>query len=101
MNNYKFGKLLGKGAFGEVRACMNKTTKIWHAIKIIDKQNMRESSTIRSLMAQEFEILKQTEHPHIARVVELLESPNHYYIVMELVTGGDLCSFILQDTATL
>ena len=31
------------------------------------------------------------------RIIELLEGPVNYYVVMELVTGGDLCSYILKQ----
>ena len=47
-------------------------------------------------MEQELQILRKTEHPNIVRVMELLESSEHFYVVMELVTGGDLCSYILK-----
>ena len=57
---------------------------------------MRNSEVANRLMNQEFKILQQTEHPHIVRVVELLEGPVNFYVVMELVTGGDLCKYILQ-----
>ena len=94
---YHCGKVLGKGAFGEVRACANKTTNFPCAIKIINKANLRSSEIAKGLMAQEFNILQQTEHPHIVRVVELLEGPVNFYVVMELVTGGDLLSYILKE----
>ena len=48
-------------------------------------------------MEQELQILRKTEHPNIVRVMELLEGPGHFYVVMELVTGGDLCSYILKS----
>ena len=48
-------------------------------------------------MQQELEVLRQTEHPNIVRVIEILESPQHFFVVMELVTGGDLCSYILKQ----
>ena len=47
-------------------------------------------------MEQELDILQKTEHPNIVRVIELLEGPVNFYVVMELVTGGDLCGYILK-----
>jgi len=36
------------------------------------------------------EILEITQHPNITRVFELMEDAKNYYIVMELITGGNL-----------
>ena len=33
-------------------------------------------------------------HPHITRVFELLEDTRNYYIVMELISGGNLLEAI-------
>ena len=38
----------------------------------------------------EFEVLEATEHPNITRIFELMEDSRNYYIVMEVVTGGNL-----------
>jgi serine/threonine protein kinase len=35
-------------------------------------------------------VLEATEHPNITRIFELLEDTTNYYIVMEVVTGGNL-----------
>ena len=42
------------------------------------------------LNKNEFEILEQTQHPHITRIFDLMEDKNNYYIVAELMTGGNL-----------
>ena len=35
-------------------------------------------------------MLEKTIHPHITRIFELLEDARNYYIVMEVITGGNL-----------
>ena len=35
-------------------------------------------------------ILRKLEHSHIVKLVEVLANKSQIYIVMELVTGGDL-----------
>ncbi len=49
-----------------------------------------------ALNKDEFEVLESTHHPHITRVFELLEDEKNYYIVAELVTGGNLLQYIYQ-----
>jgi serine/threonine protein kinase len=63
-------------------------------------------------MRQELEALEELDHPHIVKVIELLESENEYFIVMELMKDGNLLdmlnkisrqkiSFTERDTANL
>jgi len=47
-------------------------------------------------MQSELEVLAKTDHPHIVRTKELLEDENNFYIVSELVKGGELYQKILE-----
>ena len=47
-------------------------------------------------MEQELDVLSKTDHPHIIRVFELLQDDTNFYIVTELVTGGELYDYIIQ-----
>lgn len=44
----------------------------------------------QELNKNEFIVLEETVHPHITRVFELMEDNRSYYIVMELISGGNL-----------
>ena len=39
-DNYQIGNTLGQGAFGEVRKCIHRTTKVIRAVKLIRKDSM-------------------------------------------------------------
>ena len=47
-------------------------------------------------MEQELEVLSKTDHPHMVRVFELLQDDANFYIVTELVTGGELYEHIIK-----
>ena len=47
-------------------------------------------------MANELDVLTMTDHPHIVRVIEIIEDATNFYIVSELVTGGELYGHIIQ-----
>ena len=47
-------------------------------------------------MKQELEVLEKTDHPHITRVFELLEDNRQYYVIMELVSGGNLLEKVIE-----
>ena len=41
-------------------------------------------------MVSELSILKKCSHPQIMRVVEMLEDHENFYIVSEILEGGEL-----------
>ena len=60
------------------------------AVKIIRKQKLREHQIYEELNKNEFEVLEETQHPHITRIFDLMEDARNYYIVAELMSGGHL-----------
>lgn len=86
---------LGKGAFSVVRLGVNKTTGEKVAIKIIDKTQASAEADEKRLKT-EVEILKKVRHPNIVCLKDLYETPQNLYLVMELVTGGELFDKIVE-----
>ena len=41
-------------------------------------------------MNSELQVLEELEHPNVTRALELCETKEHYFVIMELVSGGDL-----------
>lgn len=64
------------------------------AIKIIRKTSLKVAAVYQELNRNEFAILEETQHPYITRVFELMEDQRYYYIIMELITGGNLFDMI-------
>mmetsp|Transcript_32581 Transcript_32581/g.81655 ORF Transcript_32581/g.81655 Transcript_32581/m.81655 type:complete len:300 (-) Transcript_32581:316-1215(-) len=88
---YSFGEELGRGEFSRVRQCVHRNSGKRYAVKIIDK-NDTENKRIRT----EIEILKQVDHEHIIRLEEVYETDTKLYLIMELVTGGELFNSIVR-----
>ena len=65
-------------------------------MKIVDKSHIGKHQVLVDLMEQELEVLQNTDHPHIVRVMELLEDEAKFYIVSELVSGGELYDYIIK-----
>lgn len=42
------------------------------------------------LQKREIEVLKICQHPNIIRLLDVFESPEYIYIVLEYMEGGDL-----------
>ena len=92
---YILGRELGKGSFGKVLLGQHLHTDMFVAIKVISKSKLKEVPVYGELMKNELEVLENTTHPHITRVFELLEDKKNYFVVMELVSGGNLLDRVI------
>ncbi|GME45982.1 camk protein kinase [Neofusicoccum parvum] len=64
---------------------------------MIDLQILRTqtaSSRKEEILTSEFDILRNLDHPNIIRLEKVFHSHTNFYIFQELITGGDLFSFI-------
>jgi serine/threonine protein kinase len=85
---YQLGEILGKGAFSVVRECVDKATGTKYACKCISKQSMG-AEDLEGLM-QEKDIMLACDHPNIIKLYEFFDEEEHYYMVLENMTGGEL-----------
>lgn len=92
LDYYDLKESLGKGKFGIVRAATHKKTGKRVAIKVMKKSAMTVQDV--ELVKQEIEILKMSQHPNLIKMLDVFENIEHIYIVMELLEGGDLFSYL-------
>ena len=86
---YDVGKELGRGATSTVLKCNQKRTNCHWAVKIIEKK------VDKKIIATETGVLLQLNHPNIIRLKEIYETDCRIYMVLELVTGGELFDRII------
>ena len=91
---YSLGQLLGQRAYGEVRKCINRNTKIIRAVKVIKKDSMTNDE--EQNFKYEINILKELDHPNIIKLFEIFEDEKKYYLVTELCKGGELFDEIIK-----
>ena len=109
-------RLLGFGGFGKVLVGIDQGTQRQVACKVIDLLRFRRkpganqtasfdsenyphktSTHVPSKVAKcfrEFEVLKDLDHPNIIAMQKVFWSSNTIFIFLELITGGDLFSYI-------
>jgi len=90
---YDMKKDLGSGAFSIVKLAVHKKTKETRAVKMIDKDAIKEK---KEMLEREVDILKRIQHPNIIAVVEIYETSRYLYLVMELAIGGELFDSIVS-----
>ncbi|XP_077385226.1 calcium/calmodulin-dependent protein kinase type 1 isoform X2 [Festucalex cinctus] len=90
---YDFKDILGTGAFSEVVLAEEKRTQRLVAIKCIPKKALegKENS-----IENEIAVLHKIKHTNIVTLEEIFESKSHLYLVMQLVSGGELFDRIIE-----
>ncbi|RLN53981.1 hypothetical protein BBJ28_00005702 [Nothophytophthora sp. Chile5] len=84
LETYRMLGELGKGAFGIVEKVEHLKTQKLYAMKTVTFA----SGSKRHEFEKEMDILRGLHHPIIVRMVETYEDDHHFYIIMELSTGG-------------
>uniref|UniRef100_A0A8W7PA31 Protein kinase domain-containing protein n=1 Tax=Anopheles coluzzii TaxID=1518534 RepID=A0A8W7PA31_ANOCL len=114
-DKYVIKELLGTGAFSEVRLCEHRETAQQYAVKIIDKKALKGKE---DSLENEIRVLKRFSarrsdgsgvqtaappiggprfaHPNIVQLLETFEDKSKVYLIMELVTGGELFDRIVE-----
>ena len=67
------------------------------ACKIIDKRHIEER--FRGLLEQfgvEIEVLKELQHPGIIKLEDVYTTDSKIYMVMELMSGGELFDYVVE-----
>lgn len=54
------------------------------------KVSIRKQHIYIELLQNELQILGEKSHPNIIRIIDLIEDDDNYYIVSEVVKGGEL-----------
>ncbi|KAH7386772.1 pheromone A receptor-domain-containing protein [Phaeosphaeria sp. MPI-PUGE-AT-0046c] len=112
------GRLLGQGGYGKVLIGVDQATQRQLACKMVALDHLYTQSHIPNLRLptdphehkatarrkrwptrvaacfREFDILKDLSHPNIVGIEKVFWSNNTIYIFQDLVTGGDLFSFL-------
>ena len=96
IGDYTLGPEVGCGAFGKVVLGKHTLTGESVAIKILDKMILSQTPEDYELVKQEISILKIVKHKYIVQLYEILQTPQHIYIIMEYCEGKDLMDFILS-----
>ncbi|XP_014022228.1 calcium/calmodulin-dependent protein kinase type 1 [Oncorhynchus tshawytscha] len=91
--NFDFKEILGTGAFSEVVLAEEKRTQKLVAIKCIPKKALegKENS-----IENEIAVLHKLKHANIVSLEDIFESKSHLYLVMQLVSGGELFDRIVE-----
>ena len=90
---YKYGRVLGNGAFGKVNLALHIASGKLVAIKSFNKKKLSKENSIRKIM-NEIEVLKKLrKNIFCTRIYDTFQTETHILIVMEFICA-DLLDFI-------
>uniref|UniRef100_A0A8C2KXQ5 Calcium/calmodulin-dependent protein kinase IGa n=1 Tax=Cyprinus carpio TaxID=7962 RepID=A0A8C2KXQ5_CYPCA len=81
----------GGGSFSEVYLVRERKTGNFYALKCVKKKQLHHSN-----LENEIRVLKSIKHDNVVGLEDFYETRTHYYLVMELVSGGELFDRILD-----
>jgi len=86
--DYDIKETLGNGSFATVRRAIRKSDKGEFAIKIIKKNQLNSEELL--VVHDEVDIMHKISHENCVQLYEMYESNKKIYMVLELLSGGEL-----------
>jgi len=87
---YKVDKMIGKGSFARVWLAQNTETGEKVAIKAFIKEQILQKKKGVESMTEEIEVTWNLNCKNIVKMIELHETENSLYMVLELLEGGEI-----------
>ncbi len=94
INNYVLKEDIGEGNFGKVKLGIFKKTGEKFAIKIINKDKIKQK--MKNILFKENEIITKFNHINVVYVFQIFEEENNIYIIMEYCNKGELFDYIVS-----
>lgn len=86
--DYEFKEELGRGTFAIARKAVDKHDGSTWAVKCIEKSRLEKEE--EAALRLEVAILESVDHPAIVHMRQVYDTPKTFFMVMELMTGGEL-----------
>lgn len=92
--------IIGRGAFGEVRICREKSTGHVYAMKKLKKSEMLRRGQVEHVKAER-NLLAEVDSGCIVKLYCSFQDEEFLYLIMEYLPGGDMMTLLMRkDTLT-
>ncbi|EJU06243.1 kinase-like protein [Dacryopinax primogenitus] len=95
LDNFSTVKVIGKGAFGEVRLVQKVDTGKIYAMKTLLKAEMLKRDQLAHVRAER-DVLAESNSPWVVQLFYSFQDPTYLYLIMEYLPGGDLMSMLIK-----
>ena len=86
---FDFKYVIGRGGFGKVWKVSYKKTQHIYALKEMSKVKIMDRKSEKSIMSER-NLLSRLNNPFIVNMICSFQDDDYLYLVMDLLTGGDL-----------
>jgi len=93
-DHYDLQQELGRGAFSIVHRAVKKDTGDVRAVKVMQIKPTEKDKLL--LVEKEIAIMKRVIHANTVRLYEVFHNADTYYLVMQIITGGELFERIVS-----
>ena len=93
--NFSTVKVIGKGAFGEVKLVQRKTDGQIYALKCLVKAEMFNRDQLAHVRAER-DILAEVDSPWVVKLHMTFQDKAFLYMLMEFLPGGDLMTMLIK-----
>ncbi|KAH8494807.1 hypothetical protein H0E87_021276 [Populus deltoides] len=100
VDDFELLTIIGRGAFGEVRLCREKTTGNVYAMKKLKKSEMLRRGQVEHVKAER-NLLAEVDSTCIVKLYCSFQDDEYLYLIMEYLPGGDMMTLLMRkDTLT-
>jgi len=96
VEDFKTVKVIGRGAFGEVRVVLKKDNDKVYAMKTMRKKEMIDADHVAHIKAER-DLLSAADNPWLVRLLYSFQDDIYLYLVMEYCGGGDLMTILMRE----
>ncbi|OBZ70445.1 Serine/threonine-protein kinase CBK1 [Grifola frondosa] len=95
LDDFRTVKVIGKGAFGEVRVVQKTDTGKIYAMKTLRKDEMLKKDQLAHVRAER-DVLAESNSPWVVQLYYSFQDPSYLYLIMEFLPGGDLMTMLIK-----
>ncbi|TKA70515.1 Serine/threonine-protein kinase cot-1 [Cryomyces minteri] len=94
-SNFTTVKIIGKGAFGEVKLVMRKNDGKVYALKSLIKAEMHKKDQLAHVRSER-DVLAEADSPWVVKLHTTFQDSTFLYMLMEFLPGGDLMTMLIK-----
>jgi serine/threonine protein kinase len=90
VENYILMDKIGAGQYGSVYRAEHKVDPGLFAVKVMNLDKFKDAPKLQEFTNNEVSILNKIDHPHIIKLIEVLKTSTHFFLVYEFCDEGTL-----------
>ncbi|KAF9145013.1 serine/threonine protein kinase psk1 [Mortierella sp. GBA39] len=96
-DDFKFLKVIGRGAYGKVYLVRHIATNALYAMKVLKKASIIVHAKDTECTMSERKILEAIRHPFIVKLHYAFQTDHRLYLILEYASGGELFTHLASE----